>query len=46
MTIEIAALLAPVIIVGAALITLPLALWQDAREDRRRAAKQATPHRP
>jgi hypothetical protein len=39
-------LLAPVLVVGFALIILVLTRWQDAREDRRRAAKNAATHRP
>ena len=43
---QILTLLAPVMVVGVALLAVLLARWQDAREDRRRAAKGATTHRP
>lgn len=39
-------LLAPVLVVVFALIIVMLTRWQDAREDRRRAAKGAATHRP
>jgi hypothetical protein len=38
-------LLAPVLVVVFALIIVALTRWQDAREDRRQAAKSAAAHR-
>jgi hypothetical protein len=38
---EIYALLTPFFIIGVVLLVIPLTHWQDAREDRRRAARPA-----
>ena len=38
-SIQILALVTPVFIVLVALLAIPLARWQDAREDRRRAER-------
>ena len=44
-SLQILGLLGPVLVLAVALLTVVVTRWQDAREDRRRAAKEAAPHR-